>query len=603
MTSTAAINQKEYLKRYLSKGRKDGKKKRKKTKISTTGCGLNIVDDNLETVTIEEDDDADLYELAENAPQVAGVFDDRPIHIQQAQDKLFGAKWRALEADEEIQKTVPDQSSARKNRGTDSDLSPKRVTKEKSSDDDVSPPRKTSKRDKSPSRKENASRRRSSSPMSGRLDSRGKERRNFREKRSASPKSRRRLSSDSESSGNERRRPPPQRQNRSRSPKRVKGRRGDSSQRSRKMSPAGRKRRSSSPRRRERLNRPSRFHKDRDSDSDISPPRETGQRNKLRDKRTKSHSPQRRQSDSSSRAPRNERSSKEPRRRSPVAKTSSRRCQNSSDSDLSPPRHSKVSKKADTLPRQRPMDSDSDLSPPRVKKEPLSPSERSRQTSKPPSVVIKQEPVDSQNARNKTLEGKTAGLQDAKTLKAEMELYRKKEQEQYKKLSDQVSGRGAQAVFRDRRTGRKRNLEQEEEESEIEKEAERKRKEEFDRIGRGVVQEEKRAQALQETLHEMSKPVARYAGDEDLERHLKAQERDGDPMLDYLRAKRIKENPGENKPAYKGPDGPPNRFNIVPGHRWDGVDRSNGYEKKLFISRNAKEAQQEEAYKWSVADM
>jgi pre-mRNA-splicing factor CWC26 len=97
--------------------------------------------------------------------------------------------------------------------------------------------------------------------------------------------------------------------------------------------------------------------------------------------------------------------------------------------------------------------------------------------------------------------------------------------------------------------------------------------------------------------------VARYAGDEDLERHLKDQEREGDPMLDYLRAKRRKDNPADDKPAYKGPSGPPNRFNILPGHRWDGVDRSNGYENKLFASRNAKVALQEESHMWSVADM
>lgn len=47
----------------------------------------------------------------------------------------------------------------------------------------------------------------------------------------------------------------------------------------------------------------------------------------------------------------------------------------------------------------------------------------------------------------------------------------------------------------------------------------------------------------------------------------------------------------------------PNRFGISPGHRWDGVDRSNGYEKKWLDKQNSKLAQEEEAYKWSTEDM
>lgn len=55
-------------------------------------------------------------------------------------------------------------------------------------------------------------------------------------------------------------------------------------------------------------------------------------------------------------------------------------------------------------------------------------------------------------------------------------------------------------------------------------------------------------------------------------------------------------------PIYQGAF-PPNRYNIRPGYRWDGVDRSNGYEKKRFEALNAKKAVEEEAYKWSTSDM
>ena len=41
----------------------------------------------------------------------------------------------------------------------------------------------------------------------------------------------------------------------------------------------------------------------------------------------------------------------------------------------------------------------------------------------------------------------------------------------------------------------------------------------------------------------------------------------------------------------------------MPGSRWDGVDRSNGFEKRYYESIAKKKAIQEEAYKWSTEDM
>ncbi len=78
-------------------------------------------------------------------------------------------------------------------------------------------------------------------------------------------------------------------------------------------------------------------------------------------------------------------------------------------------------------------------------------------------------------------------------------------------------------------------------------------------------------------LYEMSKPLARHADDEDLERMLRERERDGDPMLAFIK----------NTGSFPSPL---NRFALQPGHRWDGINRSNGFEKAWFARQTSKKA-------------
>lgn len=76
-----------------------------------------------------------------------------------------------------------------------------------------------------------------------------------------------------------------------------------------------------------------------------------------------------------------------------------------------------------------------------------------------------------------------------------------------------------------------------------------------------------------------------------------------DPMRDYfLKQQQEKQGVEKDIPIYKNKY-PPNRYNIRPGHRWDGCDRSNGYEAKLIKMEAAKKAQEEEHHRWRTQDM
>ncbi|KAH8105426.1 Pre-mRNA-splicing factor of RES complex-domain-containing protein [Cristinia sonorae] len=118
--------------------------------------------------------------------------------------------------------------------------------------------------------------------------------------------------------------------------------------------------------------------------------------------------------------------------------------------------------------------------------------------------------------------------------------------------------------------------------------------------GKGLVQRDEQERKKKELEELKSRPFARTIDDAAMNEDMKAQDRWNDPAAAFLTKKRTK---GPRKPEYTGPPPPPNRFGIKPGYRWDGVDRGNGFEKKLFQRQNEKKRRGQESYQWSVDEM
>ncbi|KAJ3988981.1 Pre-mRNA-splicing factor of RES complex-domain-containing protein [Lentinula detonsa] len=118
--------------------------------------------------------------------------------------------------------------------------------------------------------------------------------------------------------------------------------------------------------------------------------------------------------------------------------------------------------------------------------------------------------------------------------------------------------------------------------------------------GKGLVQREKKEKMKAELEKLKSRPFARGADDQELNEEQRSKDLWNDPAAAFLTKKKSK---GPRKPEYNGPPPPPNRFGIKPGYRWDGVDRGNGFEKKLFQTQNASKRTQLESYQWGTEDM
>ncbi|XP_068624438.1 BUD13 homolog [Battus philenor] len=588
---STSIDQKAYLQKYLGGPSKDKKKKKKKV---VKGQGFKIIDDDLDFSKLRslEGDELDILDEGEDAPQIAGIIDERPEEIKKLEQFKTTSKWRVINQDdgfnsklqiEEIKKDVKEQEkenelifgkmySDSEDEKKDSDQSPPKKNTQDRSSKNSKRPQNNSDSDFSPPRKKNHETSPKISKRSQDNDSdlsppRKAEKRDIKDKPRKPSRWEQLDESESKfrsrSNGSEDSSPRRKKHRSNQSPKRNKmTKRSDSSDMSppRKSQKIDRNKKNShvSPSQRSRRDSPL-GKRNRTPDSDISPPRKS--------------------------------------------KDSQKRSKNDKDKyakdrryDLSPEysqkhkhRHKQTHKSPDITNNRR-QDSDSDISPPRKSQYKREERKNYKRSDSPPP---------SNKKMAKTLEGKMAGLQDAYQLRQENEAFRRREEEAFSKMTDDVSGRNAKAVSRKGKRETSEERQKQKEKAERQKELDEK----YKRWNKGIKQIEAQEAKIQEYMHEASKPLARHKDDRDLEDRLKQVEREGDPMLRYIREKKVERGEvGPEKPKYKG-NFPPNRFNIRPGYRWDGVDRSNGYEKKYFEHQSKRKAQEEEAYKWSTEDL
>lgn len=202
-----------------------------------------------------------------------------------------------------------------------------------------------------------------------------------------------------------------------------------------------------------------------------------------------------------------------------------------------------------------------------------------------------------ENPALKMESGAHAGLQTADQVTAQLKHKKAEERRKFLEDGDDHSGKGKDTIYRDA-SGRIINVQMKR------AEARKKAEEEAAKAAaelegqKGDVQraeKKKRREQLDEAKFML---VARYADDVELNEDLKKRERWDDPAAGFLE-KRKEGKSVSGKPLYKGPAAP-NRYGIRPGHRWDGVDRGNGFEKEYFAASNRRANLKNLDYAWQM---
>ena len=193
--------------------------------------------------------------------------------------------------------------------------------------------------------------------------------------------------------------------------------------------------------------------------------------------------------------------------------------------------------------------------------------------------------------------GAHAGLQTAEQVTAALRQRQAEERARFDQDGDEHSGRNKETIYRDA-SGRVVNIAMKRAEARRQAEEAEAKAAAAIEAQRGAVQTAQR-EARRQELHEAKyMPVSRYADDMDMNEELKQRDRWNDPAAAFLSQKKAGKSV-TGKPLYRGAF-TPNRYGIRPGHRWDGVDRGNGFEKEYFAARNRRKNIKELEYAWQM---
>jgi len=276
------------------------------------------------------------------------------------------------------------------------------------------------------------------------------------------------------------------------------------------------------------------------------------------------------------------------------------------DGDLSPPR-GKTRRDADgdlSPPRgKRRRDADGDLSPPRGKPKRDADGDLSPPRGKPrrdPDGDLS--PPRQTNRGQKMSSGLSAGLQSTEALKEESARIRERTQDS----ALAKESKHAETVFRDKAGKRVTK----EEWTKIQEAKKKRRRQVPDQVlewGKGLVQKQSLVDEQEEAAKVALEPFARFEVTAEHDAELAEKDRWNDPMAKYMEKTETKDTVLKDqqekkaRPKCRFP-GPPNRYGIQPGYRWDGKIRGNGFEQRYFQAKNNRQHEKQVVSKLDVDD-